>query len=427
MIMMLVIMLGLIAVGLPIAFSIAASGLGYILWEGFPLAIMAQRMIVGIDSFSLLAIPLFIFAGAVMAEGEITPKIMALAKILVGRMYGGLALVMVVTCMFFGAISGSGVAAVLAVGGIMLPSMNKEGYKRPFSAALLGCSGCLATIIPPSITMVVLGVSMGTSIGRLFLGGFIPGILTGIALMVLAYFISRKEDYPRSGKPTKEEVIKALKEAILPMFTPMIIIVGIMKGIFTATEAGAVASLYAVILAAFVYGKLTWKKFWKVCYATGEGSAIILLIISAASLFGWIMASEQIPQRVADIILSISTNYWVVLLLFNLLLLFLGLFMETIAIVLIVTPIFMPIMVQLGMDLTHMGVMMVLNLAIGANTPPLGVSLITACRVAETPYESSFRYVFPFVGAMLIALIIVSVFPQVVTIVPDLLMGKAAP
>ena len=169
MILLLAVMLGLIAIGVPIAFSIAASGLSYVLLESFPLAIMAQRMVVGIDSFSLLAIPLFIFAGAIMAEGDITPKIMALAKIIVGRMYGGLAMIMVVTSMFFGAISGSGVAAVLAVGGIMLPSMNKEGYRRPFSAALLGCSGCLATIIPPSITMVVLGVSMGTSIGRLFL------------------------------------------------------------------------------------------------------------------------------------------------------------------------------------------------------------------------------------------------------------------
>lgn len=425
MILLLAVMLGLIAIGVPIAFSIAASGLSYVLLESFPLAVMAQRMVVGIDSFSLLAIPLFIFAGAIMAEGEITPKIMALAKIIVGRMYGGLAMIMVVTSMFFGAISGSGVAAVLAVGGIMLPSMNKEGYQRPFSAALLGCSGCLATIIPPSITMVVLGVSMGTSIGRLFLGGVLPGILTGMALMALAYYFARKENYPRSDKPTRQEVQTAIKDAVLPMFTPLIIIMGIMYGIFTATEAGAVASLYAIILAAFVYRKLTWKKFWKVCYSTAEGSCVILLIISAASLFGWIMASEQIPQQVADIILSISTSYWVVLLLFNLLLLFLGLFMETIAIVLIITPIFMPIMVQLGMDLTHMGVVMVLNLAAGANTPPLGVSLITACRVAQTPYESSFRYVFPFVGAMIAALIIINVFPQVVTFLPDLLMGKA--
>ncbi len=425
MIMLLIVMLGLIAVGVPIAFAIAASGLSYVLIEGFPLAIMAQRMVVGIDSFSLLAIPLFIFAGALMAEGEITPKIMALAKILVGRMYGGLAMIMVVTSMFFGAISGSGVAAVVAVGGIMLPSMQKEGYKRPFSAALLGCSGCLATIIPPSITMVVLGVSMGASIGRLFLGGIIPGVLTGLALMMLAHAIARKENYPRAEKPSKEEVLQAVREAILPLFTPLIIIVGIMQGIFTATEAGAVASLYAIVLSGLIYRKLTWKKFWSVCLTTAEGSAIILLIISAASLFGWIMASEQIPQQVAAWILSISDSYWGVLILFNVLLLFLGLFMETIALVLIITPIFLPIMVQLGMDPIHLGVMMVLNLAIGANTPPLGVSLITSCRVAQTPYESSFRYVFPFIGAMLAALIIVCIFPQTVTFLPNLLMGKA--
>lgn len=422
MILLLSVMLGLIAVGVPIAFSIALSGLSYVLIHGIPIAVVAQRMVVGVDSFSLLAIPLFIFAGAVMSEGDITPKIMGLAKIMVGRIYGGLAMIMVVTSMFFGAISGSGVAAVVAVGSIMLPSMAKDGYKKPFSAALLGCSGCLATIIPPSITMVVLGVSMGTSIGRLFLGGVLPGIITGLALMVFAYYFARKENYPRAEKPTLKEVFKSLTEAVLPLMTPVIIVVGILKGIFTATEAGAVASLYAIILSAFVYKKLKWKNFLKICYSTAENSATVLVIISAAALFGWIMAYEQIPQKTAEFILSISSNYWVVLLMFNILLLILGLFMETIAIVLIITPIFMPIMAQFGMDMTHMGVMMVLNLAIGANTPPLGVSLITASKIADTKYEDTFKYVFPFVGAMTIALIIVTVFPQTVTFLPDLLM-----
>lgn len=418
------VLFGGIFIGIPIAFSIAVSGMAYLLFEStVPLLVVAQRMVVGVDSFTLLAIPLFVLAGALMAEGDITPRIMRFASSMVGHIPGGLAMVMVVSCMLFGAISGSGVADVVAIGSILLPAMKQQGYKQPFSAALLGCSGALGTIIPPSIVMVVLGVSMGTSIGKLFLGGVVPGILTGLGLMVTSYFISLREDYPRLEKAPWSEVFESFRAAILPLLTPAIIIGGILKGIFTATEAGGVAAFYALLLSMFVYRKLTWRRFFEICLETARTSAVVLFLIAAASLFGWVLAAENIPQMVANAMLSISTNYWVVLLMFNALLLLLGMFMETIAIVLIVVPIFSPILTQMGVDPVHLGVMVCVNLAIGANTPPLGVDLLAACKVADIPYDSSFRYLLPFVGSMILALVLIIAFPAIVTFLPNLLMG----
>jgi tripartite ATP-independent transporter DctM subunit len=418
------VLFGGIFIGIPIAFAIAVSGMAYLIFEStVPLLVVAQRMVVGVDSFTLLAIPLFVLAGALMAEGDITPRIMRFASSLVGHIPGGLAMVMVVSCMLFGAISGSGVADVVAIGSILLPAMKQQGYKQPFSAALLGCSGALGTIIPPSIVMVVLGVSMGTSIGKLFLGGVIPGIMTGLGLMITSYFISLKEDYPRLEKAPWSEVFDSFRAAILPLLTPAIIIGGILKGIFTATEAGGVAAFYALLLSMFVYRKLTWRRFFEICLETARTSAVVLFLIAAASLFGWVLAAENIPQMVANAMLSISTNYWVILIMFNLLLLLLGMFMETIAIVLIVVPIFFPILTQMGVDPVHLGVMVCVNLAIGANTPPLGVDLLAACKVANIPYGSSFRYLVPFIGSMILALVLMIAFPPIVTFLPNLLMG----
>lgn len=416
---------GGLLIGVPIAYSIAISGMGYLLFESsVPLLVVAQRMVVGVDSFTLLAIPLFILAGALMAEGGITPRIMRFASAMVGHIPGGLAMVMVVSCMLFGAISGSGVADVVAIGSIMLPAMKQQGYHPPFSAALLGCGGSLGTIIPPSIVMVVLGVSMGTSIGKLFLGGVIPGILAGLGLMIISYIIARKEKYPRLERASFKEVTESFGAALLPLLTPGIIIGGILKGIFTATEAGAVAAFYALILSMYVYRKLSWKRFFEICIETAHTSAAVLFLIAAASLFGWILAAENIPQAVAKAMLALSNNYWVILLLFNLLLLVLGMFMETIAIVLIVIPIFFPILQQMGVDPIHFGVMVCVNLAIGANTPPLGVDLIAACKVAGIPYESSFKYLLPFIGSMIFVLVLIILFPGIVTLLPDLVMGS---
>ena len=238
-----------ILIAVPISYSIAISGTLYLLFEStLPVLVIAQRMVVGADSFTLLAIPLFLLAGALMAEGDITPRIMRFASSMVGHIRGGMAMVMVVSCMFFGAISGSGVADVAAIGSIMLPAMKEQKYRPAFSASLLGCGGALATIIPPSIVMVILGVTMGTSIGKLFIAGFIPGIMAGGSLMAISYYFASKENYPRLPKADAREKWEAFKGAFLPMVTPAIIIVGILQGIFTATEAGGVAAFYALIL-----------------------------------------------------------------------------------------------------------------------------------------------------------------------------------
>lgn len=421
-----IVLLAGIAIAIPVSYAIAISGAFYLLTEtALPIIVIAQRMVVGVDSFTLLAIPLFLLAGALMAEGDITPRIMKFASSMVGHIRGGMAMVMVVSCMFFGAISGSGVADVAAIGSIMLPAMKEQGYNRSFSASLLGCGGALATIIPPSIVMVVLGVTMGASIGKLFIAGFIPGILSGGSLMLVSYYFAKKENYPRLPKATARQKWDAFKGAFLPMVTPAIIIVGILQGIFTATEAGAVAALYSLILSKYVYRKLTWRRFFEICLEVAKTSAAVLFIISAASLFGWTLTSQNIPQKIAEIILGFSGSYWIVMVFFNLLLLILGTFMETTAIILIIIPIFMPIMTQIGVDPIHLGVMVCVNMAIGANTPPLGVDLMTACKVADTRYEDSFRYISYFLAAMFAVLVILIIFPALSVWLPNLLIDAA--
>ncbi len=421
-----IVLLAGIAIAIPVSYAIAISGAFYLLTEtALPIIVIAQRMVVGVDSFTLLAIPLFLLAGALMAEGDITPRIMKFASSMVGHIRGGMAMVMVVSCMFFGAISGSGVADVAAIGSIMLPAMKEQGYNRSFSASLLGCGGALATIIPPSIVMVVLGVTMGASIGKLFIAGFIPGILSGGSLMLVSYYFAKKENYPKLPKATARQKWDAFKGAFLPMVTPAIIIVGILQGIFTATEAGAVAALYSLILSKYVYRKLTWRRFFEICLEVAKTSAAVLFIISAASLFGWTLTSQNIPQKIAEIILGFSGSYWIVMVFFNLLLLILGTFMETTAIILIIIPIFMPIMTQIGVDPIHLGVMVCVNMAIGANTPPLGVDLMTACKVADTRYEDSFRYISYFLAAMFAVLVILIIFPALSVWLPNLLIDAA--
>ena len=274
--------------------------------------------------------------------------------------------------------------------------------------------------------MVILGVTMGTSIGKLFIAGFIPGIMAGGSLMAISYYFASKENYPRLPKADAREKWEAFKGAFLPMVTPAIIIVGILQGIFTATEAGGVAAFYALILSKYVYHKLSWRRFFEICLEVAKTSAVVLFIISAASLFGWILTSQDIPQKIAAAILSVSDNYWMVLIFFNLMLLVLGTFMETTAIILIVIPIFMPIMTQIGVDPIHLGVMVCLNMAIGANTPPLGVDLMTACKVADIAYEDSFRYIFFFLAAMTIVLILIIAFPALSTWLPNMVVSSGA-
>ncbi|HEX7551114.1 MAG TPA: TRAP transporter large permease [Candidatus Methylomirabilis sp.] len=412
-----------VTLGIPISMSIGVSAVLYLLFYGsISLAVIAQQMTLGIDSFPLLAIPLFLLAGMLMSEANITTRIIGFANALVGRITGGLAMVMVISCMFFGAISGSGVADVTAIGSLMLPAMDQQGYKKGLSASLLGCAGSLGTVIPPSIVMIILGVTTGTSIGKLYMGGIIPGVFTGCCLMGLAWVYAKRMHLPPGEPFAIGKVVTAFRQAFLSLLTPVIIIGGIITGVFTATEAAAAASAYALVLGLFVYRSLKLSQLPGIFLRVAETTGIILFIISAAALFGWILAAEQIPQRLAAFFLSISQNYYVLLILINVLLLILGTFMETIAIIIIVVPVLMPLVTSLGMDPVHFGVMVTVNMAIGANTPPVGVDLIAACKVGHTTLDDAMPYIWPFVGAMTIALIFVTFIPPLVTFIPQMFL-----
>jgi tripartite ATP-independent transporter DctM subunit len=412
-----------VTLGIPISMSIGVSAVLYLLCYGsISLAVIAQQMTLGIDSFPLLAIPLFLLAGMLMSEANITTRIIAFANALVGRITGGLAMVMVISCMFFGAISGSGVADVTAIGSLILPAMDQQGYKKGLSASLLGCAGSLGTVIPPSIVMIILGVTTGTSIGKLYLGGFIPGVFTGFCLMALAWVYATRMHLPPGEPFAVGKVVTAFRQAFLSLLTPVIIIGGIITGVFTATEAAAAASAYALLLGLFVYRSLRLSQLPGIFLRVAETTGIILFIISAAALFGWILAAEQIPQRLAAFFLSISQNYYVLLILINVLLLILGTFMETIAIIIIVVPVLMPLVTSLGMDPVHFGVMVTVNMAIGANTPPVGVDLIAACKVGQTTLDDAMPYIWPFVASMTFALICVTFIPPLVTFIPQMFL-----
>lgn len=412
-----------VTLGVPISIAIGLSSVIYIIFYGnFSLAIVAQQMTLGIDSFPLLAIPLFLLAGQLMSEADITTRLIGFADAMVGRVMGGMAWVMVISCMFFGAISGSGVADVTAIGSVMLPAMNQQGYRKGLSASLLGCAGSLGTVIPPSIVMIILGVTTGTSIGKLYLGGFIPGVFTGFCLMALAWFYAKRMNLPAGELFSIRKIAGAFRDAFLSLLTPVIIIGGIVSGVFTATEAAAVASAYALGLGMFVYKTLKPSQLPSIFLQVAETTGIILFIISAAALFGWILAAEQIPQLMAEFFLSMTRNYYFLLILINVLLLILGTFMETIAIIIIVVPVLMPLVVNLGMDPIHFGVMVTVNMAIGANTPPVGVDLIAACKVGGTTLDESMPYIWSFVAAMTVALGFVTFIPQLVTFIPNFFM-----
>jgi tripartite ATP-independent transporter DctM subunit len=414
----------LIFLGVPLAFSMGLSSLLYIVifYDTAQLTMVAQRLVSGIDSFSLLALPLFLLAGGLMAEGGITTRLLRFARSLVGSVYGGLAMVMVMTSMLFGALSGSATADVAAIGSVVIPAMRENKYDMDFSAALLGCSGALASIIPPSIVLIILGVIIEASIGKLFLGGIVPGVLTGMFLMIYAYYYSVKKRYPKGEGFSLGNVLISFKETFLSLLTGIIIIGGILLGIFTATEAAAVAVGYTFILGVLIYRKIGIRKLLNILIEASEITAVILLIVASASLFGWVMAAERIPQAVANIFLGISQNYYVLLILINLLLLILGTFMETLAILIVVVPILMPIVETIKMDVVHFGVMVCLNLAIGANTPPVGIDLLTASRIAGARLEDASRRVVLMIVAMISALVLVMFIPELVTFIPNLII-----
>ncbi|GHA74785.1 TRAP transporter large permease [Pontibacter akesuensis] len=406
----------LLIIGVPIAFSIGIAALLTMLVSIAPEAAfttLAQRMATGLDSFALLAIPFFILAGQLMNRGGIASRLIDFAKGLVGTLPGGLAYVNIVACMLFGAISGSAVAAASAIGGIMTPRMVKEGYSRPFSAAVNITSATTGMIIPPSNILIVYSLaSGGVSIAALFVAGYVPGILLGLALMSVAGFIAYKNKYPVSDRTPLKVVFKKFLDAVPSLLLLIVVIGGIIAGIFTATEASAIAVLYTLILSMVIYREVKVSELPDILIHTVITTAIVMLLIGTSMGMSWMMSYANIPQGVSEALLSISDNKIVVLIIINLILLFVGIFMDMTPAVLIFTPIFLPVVTALGVDPVHFGIMMVLNLCIGLCTPPVGSVLFVGCGVADISISKVIKPLVPMFLAMVVALLLVTYIPE---------------
>lgn len=406
----------LIVIDAPIAVALGlASALYIAVADLAPMMVVAQRMIAGIDSFTLLAIPLFLMAGMLMVQGGLAPRIVALCSALVGRATGGLAIVMILACMLFGSLSGSGVADVVAIGTMLLPAMKERGYHPGFSAAALGCAGSLGTVVPPSIVLIVYGTATNTSIGQLFLGAIIPGVLLALGLMVVAWWISRRNGWRGGEAVSGAKVLSSLLDAIPALIAPIIIVGGIRFGVFTPTEAAGAGVVYALLVGGVFYRSLSLREIFSILRDTAEMTGTILLVIASASVFGWILAAEQVPQLAVRGIEALTSNATVALILMMVLVLVLGTFMESLAIILILAPVFIPVLSAYGIDPVYFGILLTINLAIGANTPPLGIDLMAACRTGGIPMSAAFRYLLPFIGSMVAILLLLVLFPQIIT------------
>ncbi|MCD9502991.1 TRAP transporter large permease [Photobacterium phosphoreum] len=417
----------LLTFGIPVSFAIGLSSLITIMMS-LPLepaiAVVAQRMAAGLDNFALLAIPFFILAGNIMNQGGIAIRLINFAKVLVGRLPGSLAHVNILANMMFGSISGSAVASAAAVGGTMAPLQKKEGYDEHFSAAVNIVSCPTGLLIPPSNTLIVFSlVSGGTSVAALFLAGYIPGIIMGVSLMVVAGFIAKKRGYPIAPRPSINEVIDTAVKAIPSLLLIAVIMGGIIGGIFTATEASAIAVVYTLILAVGFYKEVKIKDLPAIILESAITTSIVLLLVGASMGMSWAMASADIPYMIADALLAISDNPLMILLIINIILLIVGIFMDMTPAVLIFTPIFLPIVLDLGIDPVHFGIMMTFNLAIGICTPPVGSALFIGCSVAKVSIDKVIKPLLPFYAALTIALMAVTFIPELSLFLPRLILG----
>ncbi|WNF36299.1 TRAP transporter large permease [Bacillaceae bacterium IKA-2] len=404
----------------PIAFSIGLASMIALWWSGeIPLIVLVQRMFTSLDSFPLMAIPFFIIAGSLMESGGISKRLVHFANTLAGAMTGGLAGVTVITSMFFAALSGSSPATVAAIGSIMIPAMVAKQYDVNFASAVQAVSGALGVIIPPSIPMILYGVVVGVSIGDLFIAGIIPGMLIGFSLILTAVIISKRRGYKGVDSFTWRERWFAFKNAIFALLMPTIILGGIYGGIFTPTEAAVVAVFYALIVGLFIYKEIKIKDLVPILVKSGKTTAIIMLIIGNAGLLGWLLTRERIPQTVAQSFINFSDNPIVFLLIINMFLLIVGMFFETSASVIILAPILAPIAIQLGIDPIHFGIVMVVNLAIGMVTPPLGVNLFVAMQISNVRLEKISKAALPFLFVLIFNVLLISFVPEISTFLVD--------
>lgn len=412
---------GGLVIGLPVAVTLGVSSLCYLLAAGIPLVVMPQKMYAGIDVFVLLCIPGFILAGNLMNNGGITERIVRFANGVVGWVRGGLGLTNVAASMLFGGISGTAVADAASIGGVMIPGMKKAGYPADFSAAVTAASSTVGPIIPPSVPMIIVGALSGISVGQMFVAGALPGIMLGVAMLITTYLIARKRNFPRQQWLGFRELGRSFVGAFWALAMSAVIIVGMLSGLMTPTETAVIACIYAVIVGVFFYRELPVHRIPKIIIDSAVSSAAILVLVGFANVFGWILVSERIPQTIANAVLSVTDNKYLVILLINILLLFVGMFMETIAALIILFVPLLTLAESVGVGPLHFATFAVLNLMIGLTTPPVGVCLFVCANIAELPLTAVIRAIMPFLVTNIIVLLLVSYIPEFATWLPGLL------
>lgn len=425
MIWLLALLLALFLVGMPIVFAVGLVSLLYARFVAeIPLTIIPQQLVAGIDSFVLLAIPLFLLTGGVMGEAGITRRLVHFSESLVGWMRGGLAQVNVLTNVFMAGISGSGLADAAATGSALIPLMKQRGYGAGFAAAVTGAASCIGPIIPPSIIMVVIGGLTSASVGRMFLGGVVPGLVLGLAFGTCVHITSTRRDYPKGERVSMRTMVRTFFSALPALGLPVIIIAGILSGAFTPTEAAAVASVYT-ILYGVIGRELTWKAFYRAMVGVGTATGTIMFIVGVSSVFGWILVSEDIGNRIAQTLLSITHDPSHMVMLIVIVLLVLGCFVEVMALLILAVPILMPLVTTLGVDPVHFGVVVTIALTTGLITPPFGLSMFLMCGIANVSIEEFSREIWPFIACIAIGLALFIYFPDLVVWLPNTIMGES--
>lgn len=403
-----------------VALSLSAAVVFYAILD-LPLIVVVQRMFTSVDSFSFMAVPFFMLAGSFMSAGGVTKRIVDFSMSLVGSLAGGLALVVAVAGMFFAALSGSSAATTAAIGASMIDEMERRGYPKSFAAAVVASAGTVGIVIPPSITMVVYGAIANTSIADLFMGGFAPGVLMGASMCLVSWWISKKQGYLGEGRFSIKRVFTSFFECFWALMMPVIILGGIYSGIFTPTEAAAVAAVYGALVGYFVYRELTLKDIPKVLLSAAVSTTMIMFVVGGANIFGWILTNAKVPHQLAEMFTNLTQNPIVFLMLVNVLLLVIGTLVNASAAVVILTPILLPVALQMGIDPLFFGVLMVVNLAIGCITPPVGLDLFVVSSITGISIDAVTKKILPYLGILLVDLIILTYCPGIITFLPELM------